>query len=845
LFLTINIFNFNAANAAYKPFSPEQISEIVHSTQRTIISLQGTWERSLDGKNWEKVQIPFTDYEEKKVIYKKEIAINSSMKEKNIKLFFPGLAQKVEIYFNGDFITMLDGRFLPADINIPKKIINLDGKNEIRLVFLENSDNDKLQNVSVRNSPKIAKGIIREPFLIGTSHIYISELKYKLNKINALEVDMICVAGQITDQLIEKDVTTGNISSKKTRVIAEYQIINKRTNEAATLPEMKEFFIENSRTAEIKLNIPISTLDKWSIESPELYKLNIKLKQNDEIIDEYFVNFGKKTITANKNYFSLNGEQIEIKAISYNEFHGSVGNTLSAYRMEDDIKNIKLLGANAIKINFNAPHPYLVYLCEKYGLLLMLELPLINTNNALLENEEFITQNKNVLERIFQNYSNSTSFFAIGIGNCVIENKKFTELSKNFIALAKKYNKLVYKIVELGTNLDEINTKGYDFLCFRTNEGTNENIVTEVQKVKNKFQAIPLILNFSSYVKPGNLNGYSDPTSTEYQAFFIKNCYNLSVKEHFAGCLINSFNDYVTQFPLLTLDYYNKYVATDGITDIYRNNRQATATIKALFNDERLPLLNAGSYENSIPIFFIISGFLKLAILIFMLNRYSRFREYFTRAFLRPYNFFADIRDQRIMSIIQTLILGCLVAVSISLCFSSLFFDMRSDLNCSYLLTALFPFKIFLETLFKSAWHSELLLTFFFLLFIGIIYLLALFLRIIAKILRAKLFIDNTLTIVIWSALPFVILLPIGIILAKLVLLSPTFMYIFFVLFAFILIWSFLRLFKAIAIVLDKRFLQIYTFGFSFLILAVVIPTIYYQSKYSLIPFIEYFIHLP
>jgi hypothetical protein len=76
-------------------------------------------------------------------------------------------------------------------------------------------------------------------------------------------------------------------------------------------------------------------------------------------------------------------------------------------------------------------------------------------------------------------------------------------------------------------------------------------------------------------------------------------------------------------------------------------------------------------------------------------------------------------------------------------------------------------------------------------------------------------------------------------------LLSPTFMYIFFALFAFVLFWCILRLFKAIAIVLDKRFLQVYTFGFSFLILAVIVPIIYYQSHFSLISFVEYFLHLP
>ena len=847
---TVQLFLSNGMiEASYKPLDSTQISEMVHSSSRNIISLQGTWEISSDDKNWERVYVPFTDYDESKIFYRKEINIDSQFaKNNNLKLFFLGLAGQVEIFFNGDFVTIIDGKFLPIDITIPKKIVYA-GKNEIKLIFQQNSSNDIKHNLSVMNAPKFAKGIIREPFLIGTSQIYISELKCKLtNNLSNLNAEVIVTAGQISEQMLEleKDEVTGAIINKKVKLVAEYRVINKRTNETVVPIERKEFYIENMRTANFKLNLSINHLNKWMTYAPEMYKLDVKLKHNDVVIDDYFVNFGKNTIKIEKDLFYENDKPIEIKAFTYNEHFGSIEKTLSIYRMEEDIKIIKSIGANAIRVQHNFPHPYFIFLCEKYGMLLMLDLPLANTNRGLLSNQEFVIQHKNFVTRVFQNYSNSTAFFALGVGASPIESKEFTQFANKLIALTKKYNKLIYKIVELGVDLENINTSGYNFLCFQTNDANSkpEKITEELINIKRKY-SFPILLAFSARVKPGNLHGYSDPTSIEHQAYFYKNCYNLVIKTELAGCLINSFNDYITQYPVLTLQYQNQHIITNGIYDIYRNDRQATSIIKAVFNDERIPLLNVGSYVNDIPIIYVISGFILLLILFFMINRYTRFREYFIRAFLRPYNFFADIREQRIMSIVQTLILGIIIAASIAICIGSVIFNIRNDINYGYLVTALFPFEIVLEIVFRSAWRPDLLLVVFTLFFLALLYICSLLLRLLAKILRAKLFIDNTITIIVWSALPFVLLLPVGIILAKLIIISQFFMYAFFALLIFIFLWFILRVFKAVAIIFDKTFLQVYSFGFLFLVLVLFIPILYYESNLGLLPFIEYFLFLP
>ncbi|MDR0926469.1 MAG: hypothetical protein LBO69_01720 [Ignavibacteria bacterium] len=840
----ISILSTSDLFSATRGLTPLQISELVHSTQRSVTSLQGSWERSTDGgRSWNEVNVPFSDYASGQVIYKKEIRIDEDyIKTKTAHLLFQRLSGQVEVYFNSDYVTKVDGQLLPADIVIPKKLL-INGSNELRLVFLENNNIDIMRYRAMRNAPCLMKGIISDPMLVGTSDIYVSDVHYQANDVNTLKGVVTITAGQISDQIIEKDDATGAVARKKLYITAEFQLLNNRTGETVTPMQSSGVNIDVSSTANINFDINTSGLKNWSTDSPELYKLCIRLKYNGTLLDEYFVHYGKRSIKNSNGAMLLNGVPLIIKAVSYTEHYGDDGSTLSAYRLEEDVKNIKLLGANTIQVKHINPTPYFVYLCDKYGMLLLLDLPLNNTHYGLLTAPEFVAQTKIVLDKLLQYYSTSPSFVALGIGNSVLECNAYNKLTKDLVARANGYSKLIYKQVDM-LNMD-FNTDHCNFLLVNTkNERFNsEEVSANIDKIKELCQ-LPLVMSFGTLVEPNNLNSYNDPMSNDYQSYLLKSCYNIAQQKHLSGVLINSYSDYRTYFPVLTIKYYDQYINTDGITDLYRHNRPSYSMLKALFNNERLPILNPGTYEQQAPISYIVIGLVLLLIVVYMLNRYSRFREYFIRAFLRPYNFYSDIRDRRIMSIIQTLILGAILAMSFALCLGGVLYSLRTDLNYSYLISAILPFNTFLSALYKLVWEPNLILLAFAGIFALLILLNAVLLRIIALILRAKIFLDNAVTITIWSALPFIILLPFGVLLSKLVLFSPIFISVFFILSLLILFWSYHRLLKAVSVCFDKPMLQIYLLGIVYVVLVAVIPLVLYEGRYDIVSFVNYWMYI-
>ncbi|MCK7516354.1 MAG: hypothetical protein MZV64_00805 [Ignavibacteriales bacterium] len=81
-----------------------------------------------------------------------------------------------------------------------------------------------------------------------------------------------------------------------------------------------------------------------------------------------------------------------------------------------------------------------------------------------------------------------------------------------------------------------------------------------------------------------------------------------------------------------------------------------------------------GSDKDDAPMIFIITGLVLALLMGVLVNSGRKFREDASRALLRPYNFFADVRDQRIISAYHSLFLALIVALvsSLDLCKSFL-----------------------------------------------------------------------------------------------------------------------------------------------------------------------------
>src|SRR5208283_511006 len=174
-----------------------------------------------------------------------------------------------------------------------------------------------------------------------------------------------------------------------------------------------------------------------------------------------------------------------------------------------------------------------------------------------------------------------------------------------------------------------------------------------------------IVARYGRDVEPDNRNGYSDPLSMESQARYVMQCFNVIKESKIAGSVLWSFNDWHTDRAALTARSNDAYLSTMGIVTYEREKRPVYDVARALFNDEKVQALPVGNYASSSPIVFVVVGFVTLVSFAFVYNSNRRFRDAVNRSLFRTYNFFADVRDQRILTYGHSLILATVISVTL------------------------------------------------------------------------------------------------------------------------------------------------------------------------------------
>ena len=122
-----------------------------------------------------------------------------------------------------------------------------------------------------------------------------------------------------------------------------------------------------------KVNFDIANPQKWTAETPNLYKLTATLTKGGKTLEVIPVNVGFRKIEIKNAQFLVNGQPVLIKGADRHELDPDGGYVVSPERMLQDIKIMKDLNINAIRTCHYPDDPYLYDLCDKYGLYITAE----------------------------------------------------------------------------------------------------------------------------------------------------------------------------------------------------------------------------------------------------------------------------------------------------------------------------------------------------------------------------------------------------------------------------------------------------------------------------------------
>ena len=113
----------------------------------------------------------------------------------------------------------------------------------------------------------------------------------------------------------------------------------------------------------------VENIELWSVKSPKLYKMQIKVVKNGEIRDSLEKRIGFREIKCDDKKFYLNGEALFLQGVCKHEMVGDSGHTVSYGDVRRDMEIIKELGCNFVRL-VHYPHGTAVLdIADEIGLL--------------------------------------------------------------------------------------------------------------------------------------------------------------------------------------------------------------------------------------------------------------------------------------------------------------------------------------------------------------------------------------------------------------------------------------------------------------------------------------------
>ncbi len=129
-----------------------------------------------------------------------------------------------------------------------------------------------------------------------------------------------------------------------------------------------------SGTGEAAFSMELDTPLRWSPEQPQLYSLTVTLEANGKQVDRTAFSVGFRDIQWIPDVgMTLNEKPYPVQGICAHQDHGGLGAAVCADIEEYRISRLKSLGANAYRCAHHAPSETLLDICDRLGMLVMVE----------------------------------------------------------------------------------------------------------------------------------------------------------------------------------------------------------------------------------------------------------------------------------------------------------------------------------------------------------------------------------------------------------------------------------------------------------------------------------------
>ncbi len=318
--------------------------------------------------------------------YRRVFDISKADAGKRICVEFDGVFRHAMVMFNGHYIGEEFSGYAPFRFDLTD-FVNYGDKNVL----------------SVRVDVTLAEGWFYEGAGI-YRHVWLT----KSNPVH-IAPDGVFVRSEVHGNSATVFIQTAvhNQSDTATRCTVTPHVIERYQEGIAITPGSTELVPAwGTRTFESQVTIKNPHL--WSVDEPNLYRLESWAQSGEALLDINQVTFGIRStrFDADKGFF-LNDKPVKLKGTCNHQDHAGVGAALPDRLQSYRVERLKSMGCNAYRTSHNPPTPELLDACDRLGMMVMCETRMMSSN------PEGLSQ----LERMIRKYRNHPSIIIWSLGN--------------------------------------------------------------------------------------------------------------------------------------------------------------------------------------------------------------------------------------------------------------------------------------------------------------------------------------------------------------------------------------------------------------------------------------------
>ena len=399
----------------------------ISSAQRAVIPLNNDWlfrfSHEVHKESGHKVTLPHTwnavdalsgkpDYKRGIGNYSRSLFVPASWQGRRIFIRFEGANTTTDLFLNGKHIGEHRGGYGAFIFELTDKLI-YGAKNQL-LVRVNNAE--QLDVMPLVGDFNFYGGIYRNVALLLTNDVCISPLDYaspgiylRQTKVDAQQAD------------VKADVMLDNPTDKTQQVEVAVEVFS---GDKSIIKQQKSIRLEAQAMVE-KHTIPftIHRPHLWNgTQDPFIYKVKVSLWQGKTLLDEVEQPLGLRYYKVDPaRGFFLNGRHLQLHGVCRHQDRAVVGNALAPEDIREDVKLMREMGVNAVRLAHYPHSSYTYDQMDRAGIVTWAEIPFVGpggyADKGFVDSERFRANGKAQLCELIRQHFNHPSICFWGLFN--------------------------------------------------------------------------------------------------------------------------------------------------------------------------------------------------------------------------------------------------------------------------------------------------------------------------------------------------------------------------------------------------------------------------------------------